>query len=176
MSLDTPERICFETPLKRKRILMPSIKHCWQITLFRNGSCILYIRVLDAGNNNSLAAATISALTSRIVSHFRVAVAAPKVAPEVMTLSIINIRLSSAKRTLNGSQGCNAGGIQLRGYLTCLPALGTVSNNNSYRCVSRDFFTIPLMSFVSLTDPTHGADLIGHCSLFLSGKALLSYK
>ena len=58
----------------------------------------------------------------------------------------------------------------------CLPALDRVSNNNSCQCVSRDFSTILLMSFVSLTDPTHGADLIGHRSSFLSGKALLNYK
>ena len=57
-----------------------------------------------------------------------------------------------------------------------LPALGTAWNKSSCQWVFRDFFTILLMSFVSLPDPTHGADLMGHRSSFLSGKALLNYK
>ena len=88
------------TPLKRKRILMRSIKLCWQITRFGDGLLILYIRVLDAGNNSSLAVATVSALASKAPSRFSTAAAALKVAPELITSSMINIRLSLTERTV----------------------------------------------------------------------------
>ena len=100
MSLATREKICFVTPLKRKRILIRSIKACWRITRFGDGLSIPYTRVLDAGNNSSLAVATVSALTSTAPLRFRAAVAALNVAPEVMTSSMISIRLPLMEQTV----------------------------------------------------------------------------
>ena len=100
MSLAIREKTCFATRLKRERILMRSIKLCWQITRFGDGLSILYIRVLDAGNNSSLAVATVSALTSTAPSRVSAAAAALNVAPEVMTSSMINIRLPLTERTV----------------------------------------------------------------------------
>jgi hypothetical protein len=79
---------------------MRSTKPYWQITHFGDGLSILCIRVLDAGNNNSLAVATVSAVTSTAPFRFRVSAAALKVAPEVMTSSMIIIPLPLTEQTV----------------------------------------------------------------------------
>ena len=59
-----------------------------------------YTRVLDVGNNSSLAVATFSALTSAAPSRLKAAAAALNVVPEVMTSSMINIRLPLTEQTV----------------------------------------------------------------------------
>ena len=59
-----------------------------------------------------------------------------------------------------------------------LPAAGALRNKNGCQGTSRDFFqSVSIqtlcMRFVSLLDPSSGADFMGHHRLFAIGKALL---